>query len=188
LAITIRIYKTLNALYLVVVGKAVGQFELTRTLRQNKTTLILTTIGFTLAGLLLIYRGQQTIDGLHKLSGTVTSLTIQEFIYKSGYRYSLDFGLKETEKVYGIYLGTKDQADRNELKNKIEINKTYTFYVDQTVTPDHGHVLGIRAIKNDGQTIYEENPKANYIGGLLFLTMGIGTLVMLIYWNRRKKK
>jgi hypothetical protein len=77
-------------------------------LRQNKTTLILTTIGFTLAGLLLIYRGWQTNASLNKFSGTVTNLTIQEFNSKSGYNYSLDFELKETEKVYGVYLGTKD--------------------------------------------------------------------------------
>jgi hypothetical protein len=158
-------------------------------LKQNKTTLILITIVCILGGLLLIYRGQQTIDNLYKFNGTVSSLTIQEFqSHKTGYRYSLDFVFSETEKVYGIYLGTKEQADNNGLKNKIEIGKNYTFYIDQTVSPSlDGHTLGIREIRNNGQIIYQDNPKANYIGGSLFLTMGIGTLLILIYADRRKK-
>jgi len=158
-------------------------------LKQNRTTLIFTTIVFIAGGLLLIYRGLQPIDNLYKFSGTVANLTIQELESgKSGYRYSLDFALGETEKVYGIYLGTKDQADKNELKNKIELGKTYTFYVDQTVSPSaDGNTLGIRSIENDGQMIYKESSKASYIGGSLFLTMGLVTLLILIYWDKRKK-
>lgn len=158
-------------------------------MKQNRTTLILTTIVFIAGGLLLIYRGLQPIDNLYKFSGTVTNLTIHEFESdKSGYRYSLDFSLDETEKVYGIYLGTKDQADKNELKNKIELGKTYTFYVDQTVSPSvGGHTLGIQSIENNGQIIYKESSKANYVGGALFLSMGLGTLLILLYWDRRKK-
>lgn len=116
-------------------------------------------------------------------------MTINEFPSpKSGFRYSLDFGFAETDKVYGIYLGTKDQANNNELKSKIEIGKSYTFYIDQTVTSGWDrHTLGISAIKNNGQSIYQENPKSNYVGGSLFLTMGIGLLIILIYADRRKK-
>ena len=147
------------------------------------------TIVCILVGLLLIYRGQQTIDNLYKFNGTITNLTIQEFQSgKSGLAYSLDFRFSETDKIYGIYLGTKKQADNNNLKSKIEIGKTYTFYADQTVTPSFdGHTLGIREIRNNEQTIYKDNQKANYIGGSIFLTMGIGTLLILIYANRRKK-
>jgi len=149
----------------------------------------LTTIVCILGGLLLIYRGQQTIDNLYKFNGTVINLTIQEFpSHKTGYRYSLDFSFAETDKVYGIYLGTKEQADNNDLKSKIKIGKTYTFYVDQTVTPSlAGHTLGIIEIRNNAQVIYQDNPKANYIGGSIFLTMGIGTLLILISAGRRKK-
>ena len=152
-------------------------------------TLILTIIVCIVGGLLLIYRGQQSIDNLYKFNGTVTNLTIQEFQSgKSGLAYSLDFGISETDKIYGIYLGTKDQADNNDLKDKIEIGKSYTFYHDQTVsTSFSGHTLGIRAIRNNSQTIYEDNPKVNYIGGSLFLAMGLGTFLLLIYAERRKK-
>ena len=158
-------------------------------MKQNKSTLILTGIVCILGGLLLIYRGQQAIDNFFKFNGTVTNMTIQEFpSHKTGYRYSLDFVFSETEKVYGIYLGTKEQAENNDLINKIEIGKNYTFYIDQTVSSSlDGHTLGIREIRNNGQIIYQDNPKANYIGGSLFLTMGIGTLLVLIYADRRKK-
>jgi hypothetical protein len=149
----------------------------------------LITIVCILGGLLLIYRGQQTTDNLYKFNGTLTNLTIQKFpSHKTGYRYSLDFSVVETEKVYGIYLGTKEQADKNDLKSKFEIGKTYAFYIDQTVAPSlDGHILGIREIRNSEQTIYKDNSKANYIGGSLFLTLGLGMLLILIYADRRKK-
>jgi len=158
-------------------------------LKQNKPTLILATIVCILGGLLLIYRGQQTIDNFYKFTGTVTNLTIQEFpSHKTGCRYSLYLSFSETDKVYGIYLGTKEQADNNDLKDKIEIGKTYNLYIDQTVLPSlDGHTLGIREISNNRQVIYKDNPKANYIGGSLFLAMGLGTLLILIYADRRKK-
>jgi hypothetical protein len=158
-------------------------------LRQNKTTLILITIVCILGGLLLIYRGQQTLDNLYKFNGTVTNLKIQEFpSHKTGYRYSLDFSFEETEKIYGIYLGTKEQADNNDLNSNIEIGKTYIFYIDQTVTSSlDGHTLAIREIRNNGKPIYKENPKANYFGGSLLMTFGLGTFLILIYTDRRKK-
>jgi hypothetical protein len=157
-------------------------------LKQSKTTLIPITIVCILGGLLLIYRGQQTIDNFYRFNGTVTNLTIQEFpSHKNGYRYSLDFSFAETEKVYGIYLGTKEQADNNNIKSTIEIGKSYTFYIDHTVTPSlDEHTLGIREIRNNEQVVYKENTKANYIGGSLFLALGIGTLLILIYADRKK--
>lgn len=123
-------------------------------MKQNKSTLILITIVSILGGLLLIYRGQHTIDNLYKFNGTITNLTIQEFpSSKSGLAYSLDFQISETDKIYGIYLGTK-RADNSSIKSKIEIGKTYTFYVDETVLPSfNGHTWGICEIKNNGQSI-----------------------------------
>jgi hypothetical protein len=50
-----------------------------------------------------------------------------------------------------------------------------------------GHTLGIREIRNNEQIIYKDNPKANFIGGSLILTMGTGTLLILIYADRRNK-
>lgn len=147
------------------------------------------TIVCIVGGLLLIYRGQQTIDDLYKFNGTVTSLTIQEFQNSnSELAYSLDFGFSETDKIYGIHLGTKDQAEKNNLKNEIEIGKTYTFYIDQTVLSRFDkHILGIHTIMDNEKNIYRNSPKVNSIGGSLFLIMGIGSLLILIYADKRKK-
>lgn len=147
------------------------------------------TIVCILGGLLLIYRGQQTIDYMYKFNGTVTNMKIKEFQSgKSGLAYSLDFEISETDKIYGIYLGTKDQEEKSNTINKIEVGKTYTFYIDQTVSPSFdGHTLGIREIKNNEKVIYKDNSNINYIGGSIFLTMGILGLLILIISNRRNK-
>jgi hypothetical protein len=90
--------------------------------------LILTIIVCILGGLLLIYRAQQTIGSLYKFSGTVTNLTVRAFESgRSGFAYSLDFEISETDKIYGICLGTKEQANNNDLRQKIEIGKTIRF-------------------------------------------------------------
>ena len=139
--------------------------------------------------MLLIYRGNQKTKDFQKFDGTVTNLKIQGFRSgKSGRRYSLDFGISETDKIYGIYLGTKDQASNNKLKSNIKIGKTYSSYIDQTVSSSlDGHTLGIREIRNNGQIIYQDNLKADCIGGSLFLTMGIGTLLLLVFADKLKK-
>lgn len=156
-------------------------------MKQNRVKLIVTTIFCILSGLLLIYRAHQTINNFNKSNWTVTNLTINKFpSHKSGYRYSLDFSFAETKEIFGIYLGTKEQANNNDLKNKIEIGKDYTFYIDKTVASSFDkHTLGIREIRNSKVTIYKDNQKANYIGG--FILMGIGTLLILIYTGKRKK-
>jgi hypothetical protein len=149
----------------------------------------MTTIICILGGLLLIYRAHQTINDFDKFNWTVTNLTINKFLsHKSGYRYSLDFSFAETKEVFGIYLGTKEQANNNDLKNKIEIGKDYTFYIDKTVASSfEKHTLGIREIRNSKVTIYKDNQKANYIGGFILILMGIGTLLIFIYAGKRKK-
>lgn len=149
----------------------------------------MTTIVCIFGALLLIYRGLQTVDNYYKFDGTVTSLVIQKFQSgKSGFAYSLDFGISEAYKIYGIYLGTRKQVHSNDLKDKIEIGKTYTFYLDPTVsTSSDGHNLGIREIRSKKKIIYREKPNVNYIGGSLFLIVGIGSLAILIYADRRRK-
>jgi len=158
-------------------------------LKQNKTTLIVIITGFIACGLLLIYRGLQSVDNLYKFNGTITNKTIQQFqSTKSGYSYSLDFSFAETDKIYGIYLGTKEQAKEDELINKIDIGKNYTFYIDQTFLPTvDNRIIGIRIIKNDEKTLYQENPKVNYIGGASFLFLGLLTTLLLLYADKRKK-
>ena len=158
-------------------------------MKQKKTTLIFLTLILIYCGILLIYRGHQETKDFQKFEGTVTNLKIQGFKSgKSGRSYSLDFEISETDKIYGIYIGTKDQAYNNKLKSNIKIGKTYSFYIDQTVLPQfNGHILGINEIRDNEKIIYKENKQFNYVGGSIFLIMGIGILLMLIFADKLKK-
>lgn len=156
-------------------------------MKQNQNTLILTATAFILLGLLLIYRAKQTNKDFFKLKGTVTSLQATQLkTSKTGNRYSLDFSFIETDKVYGIYVGTKEQAENNNLKRNIVIGKTYTFYIDKTILPGiEGHYLGIREIWNHGKLIYRDSSKANYFGGSILISIGVLSLALLFYVNRQ---
>ena len=141
------------------------------------------TVGLILCGLFLIYRGSLSLSNLPHIDVTIKDKFISEFSdHKNGTRYSLDFSSVETDKIYGVYLGTKDQADKDALINKIKVGESYTLYVDPTVmTSVNGHTLGVRAIYQGRQKIYEENTLINYIGGGLFLVLGTFGLVVLLY-------
>ena len=158
-------------------------------MKQNKTTWIFVTLILIFGGILLIYRALQKTKDFKKFDGTVTNLKIQGFKSgKSGLRYSLEFGISETDKIYGIYIGTKSQAYNNKLKSNIKIGKTYSFYIDQTVLPQfNGHILGMNEIRDNEQIIYKKNKKINYVGGSIFWIMGIGTLLLLVFADKLKK-
>ena len=157
-------------------------------MKQNKSTLILLSIFLVACGLLLIYRGLMSADNYQKFNATVKDKIISESAkYNKGKYYSLDITLVEKDQVYGIYLGTKDQADNNDLINKIIVGTNYTFYVDQSVAETlNGTSLGIRIIELNGQTIYKENNITNFIGGGIFIALGVLTAMLFIYVKRKK--
>lgn len=154
---------------------------------MNRTTLILCTIAFILGGLLLIFRGLQNKSNFQQFDATVKDVVISHFeSQKTGLRYSLDLTFIERDDVYGVYLGTKEQADQNGLIRKIEIGKMYKFYIDPTVMTSGMHNLGINRIEFNGTTIFKENYKVNYIGGGLLLIFGILGFLTLLYAGRLK--
>ena len=157
-------------------------------MKQNKSTLILFTIFSVACGLLLIYRGLMSADNCQKFNATIKSKLISENQkYNNGKNYSLDITFVEKDKVYGIYLGTKDQADKDDLINKINVGTNYTFYVDPSVgTTIGGTNLGIQIIELNGQTIYKENQIPNFIGGGILIALGALTAMLFIYAKRKK--
>jgi len=156
--------------------------------KQNKSTLILVSIFLVACGLFLIYRGLMSADNYQKFNATVKDKVISESAkYNNGKYYSLDITLVEKDKVYGIYLGTKDQADNNDLINKIIVGTNYTFYIDPSVAETLNETnLGIRIIELNGQTIYKENKITNFIGGGIFIALGVLTSMLFIYVKRKK--
>ena len=158
-------------------------------LKKNIITLLILIVMCFGVGSSLIYRGFQPLDNLYELQGTVNGLGIREFPQgHKGHRYSLDFKLAETDKVYGIYIGTKDQAERNKVRDKIKIGQTYSFYIDKTVSSSMGHNLGIVVIKQEGKTIFHRNPVPNYVFGSLFVILGMVTILLFIYLHKKNKK
>ena len=157
-------------------------------MKQNKSTLILFPIFLVACGLLLIYRGQMSADKYQQFNATVKSKIISENQkYNNGKDYSLDIAFVEKDKVYGIYLGTKDQADSDDLINKITVGTNYKFYVDPSVGTTFGGVnLGIRIIELNGQTIYKESMVAHLIGGGIFIVFGVLTALLFKYAKRKK--
>ncbi len=157
-------------------------------MKQKKSTLILLSIFLVACGLLLIYRGLMSADNYQKFNGTVKDKIISESAkYNKGKYYSLDITLVEKDQVYGIYMGTKDQSDNNDLIDKIVVGTNYTFYVDQSVAETlNGTSLGIRIIELNGQTIYKENNITNFIGGGIFIVLGVLTAMLFIYVKRKK--
>ena len=76
---------------------------------------------------------------------------------------------------------------RNDLINKIIVGTNYTFYVDQSVAETlSGTSLGIRIIELNGQTIYKESNITNFIGGGIFIALGVLTAMLFIYVKRKK--
>jgi len=156
--------------------------------KQNKSVLILLSIFLVACGLLLIYRGLMSVDNYQKFNATVKDKIISESAkYNKGKYYSLDITLVERDEIYGIYLGTKDQTDSNDLINKIIVGTNYTFYVDPSVAETlNGTTLGICIIEQNGQTIYKEEKITNFIGGGIFIAFGVLTAMFFIYVKRRK--
>lgn len=156
--------------------------------KENKTTLILFTIFFVVCGFLLIYRGQMNVDNFLQFNATVKEKYIAKQDKLNSVQYcSLDLSFVENNDVYGIYLGTKDQAEKENLINKIVVGDNYKFYVDPTVGKTiNNENLGIRIIESNGQIIYKENASSNFIFGGLFIVFGILTSALLIYRNRKK--
>lgn len=157
-------------------------------MKENKTTLLLFSIFLVACGLLLIYRGQMKINNFHQFNATVKEKFIAKQDKKNSVQYySLDISFLENSDVYGIYLGTKNQTEKENLINKIVVGDSYKFYVDPTIIKtENNENLGIRIIERNGQIIYKENETPNLVFGGILMAFGVLTIAFIIYRNRKK--
>ena len=146
-------------------------------------------VAFILCGSLLLYRGLLSDEQMTLISDQIQAKEVVQTSSKGSGRYALALQLQVSKRVIGLYLGTLEQAQNDELSNLLLLNKPYQFYVDPSVVA-HGNVtLGIRKIKDGSKVMYSESDKPNIYAGLFcYLLSGLGIVVMRRQHHRQKHK
>lgn len=138
-------------------------------------------------GLLSLYRVFLSSNDLTKIDGKVLSKKIEVVsIHNQSQRYGLTFEVENYKDKLGIYLGTKDQSSSNQILNRIDTNKIYTFLIDPTVSSDNGVNLSVREIKLNDINVYKESQKFNLFLGIFFTLLGAGGFFIVSKYKRTK--
>jgi hypothetical protein len=138
-------------------------------------------------GLLLLYRVFLSPNDLTKIDAKVLSKKIEVVsTHNQSQRYGLTFEVENFKDKLGIYLGAKDQSSSNQILNRIDTNKIYSFLIDPTVSSDNGVNLGVREIKLNDINVYKESQKFNLFLGIFFTLLGAGGLFIVSKYKRTK--
>lgn len=121
--------------------------------------------------------------------GVFTKAEISEGFGNHGKSHAIILDFHNFNREYGIYAGTKEQADRI-LKNlELIEGSRYKVFIDPSVIVDLNEIqLGIRKIQSDSKIIYEENMNAHKIFGSLLIFLGIISSVSLYLIAKQKFK
>jgi len=138
-------------------------------------------------GLLSLYRVFLSSNDLTKIDAKVLTKKIEVVsTHNQSNRYGLTFEVDNYKNKLGIYLGTKDQSLSNQILNRIDTNKIYSFLIDPTVSTNNGINLGVREIKLNDINIYKESQKFNLFLGIFFTLLGAGGLFIINKFKRTK--
>lgn len=138
-------------------------------------------------GLLSLYRVFLSSKDLTNIDAKVLSKKLEVVsTHNQSQRYGLTFEVDNYKDKLGIYLGTKDQASSNQIINRIDTNKIYSFLIDPTVSSDNGINLGVREIKLNDTNVYKESQKFNLFLGIFFTLLGAGGLFIVSKYKRIK--
>jgi hypothetical protein len=144
-------------------------------------------IFFIACGSLLIYRSNISDTDLKKITAIVDNVETKHGFGKYGRNYGILLSIKGKENLYGIYGGTKEQALTKEREINLNIGKKYTFLLDNSVMGSYANInFGVRKIKNGDKTVYEENLKAEFWLGIVFIILGIMSSFIFYYFGKRK--
>lgn len=139
------------------------------------------------AGLMLMYRGCLGTESLKKIEARVLAKKVELVSeHNQTGRYGLTFFIENYSDKLGVYVGTKDQSENNELLRLIDTIRIYTFFIDPTVTADNGINLGVREIKLNDTSIYKESGNLSFIVGLFFTVLSSAGLIIVHKFRRRK--
>lgn len=156
---------------------------------MHKFTNYIILIAFLGCGILLIYRSSFSTSNFLPIQSRVIKKQIEVTQYRKGNpRYGITFQIDDYENKLGVYMGTEEQARNNVLNNLIEPNKTYTFYIDPTVSSSNGINLGIREIRFKGKAIYKESQKFTLVVGVFFTLICSVGLFLISKFNKHKTR
>jgi len=155
--------------------------------KQANRFAILFLLFFCICGGLLISRISD--NKFMKYQGILEKAETSKGFGNYGRSYAILLDFQDSEEKFGMYGGTKEQANRK-LKNlELVTGNDYTLFIDPSVHSDlNGIILGIRKIKRETEVIDKENMNAHKIFGLLFILLGIISSASFYLIAKRKFK
>jgi hypothetical protein len=146
-------------------------------------------IFFSLCGGLLIYRSGISEKDLLTYEGVLEKAITSSGFGNYGRNYAILFEFKDSDRRFGIYGGTKEQANRQLKEMDLISGNHYEILIDQTVGKYfNGINLGIRQINSNSKEIYKENNNASFSFGLMFILLGIISSASFYLIAKRKFK
>ncbi len=140
--------------------------------QANRVGLLFLTF-FSLCGGLLIYRSGISEKDLLTYDGILETAITSSGYGNHGRNYAILLEFKDSDKVFGMYGGTKEQANRQLKEMDLISGNHYEILIDETVGKDFdGIYLGIRQIKSNSKEIYKEHKNASFAFGLMFILLG----------------
>gem|GEM_PF-4606096 len=138
-------------------------------------------------GLFLVYRGAIPSTKIQKIeSGIIGKSFYTTYTLKGKPRYSLAIQLSSLDYKIGIPLSNnKEEAIHDTMISKVEIGKTYCFYINPTYPLADGINNGIIKVEFNGATIYNRNETASIYFGLI---LSLFSLLIMIFLARSKRK
>lgn len=156
--------------------------------QANRLGLLFLTF-FSLCGAFLIYRSGISEKDLLTYEGVLEKAITSSGFGNYGRNYAILLEFKESDKTFGIYGGTKEQANRQLKEMDLISGNYYEILVEQTVGEYfNGINLGIRQIKCNSKEIYKVNNNASFAFGLTFILLGIISSGLFYLIAKRKFK
>ena len=137
-------------------------------------------------GLLLLYRASLGSASMTIINGKVIDKKIVRISTSRSSLYSLALQIEGMKERLGVFLGTKKQTAKDSTIYLIDISKTYTFYLDPTITTSNGRKDAIRRIDSNGRTIFIASNVFNLYCGLSLSILAIIAAIIIYAFNKKK--
>jgi hypothetical protein len=143
--------------------------------REAANRLLLAAMLFVGVGLFLIIRGDRSISTMDIARGRLDNVRVDKLASRNG-SYCVCYKLNGLDEEVGIYTGT-GSFKYNDIQI-LRVGNFYTFYLDQTVSTTLSSCrLGVRRIESEGTVIFEDDGQESRTGGMLFVLLGMITLI-----------